>query len=114
MTPIAREIGQRIVAGFEGTAVSADFRRLLHDLAVGHVLLRSGNVESPEQVADLVRELQSLARAAGLSSPLLVFAGQDGGTASPFPAPWTRWPPPRALGRLGKAAVEEARRMAHA
>jgi beta-N-acetylhexosaminidase len=95
------EVGQRILVGFDGLTPSLAIRELIRDFGVGHVLLCARNIESPEQVADLVRELQSLARQAGLDSPILVGTDQQGGAHSPLREPWTPWPPACALGRVG-------------
>jgi beta-N-acetylhexosaminidase len=109
---VVREAGQRFMLGFEGHAASADIRRLIRDFGVGNVLLFARNVDGPEQVAELVRELQSIARDAGLETPLLVAVDQEGGKVQRFRAPWTEWPPLKALGELG--SEDAARRMGRA
>jgi beta-N-acetylhexosaminidase len=63
-------------------------------------------------VAELVRELQSAARAAGHDLPLLVAVDQEGGRVARLREPWTVWPPLRALGRTGSEDI--ARRMGEA
>jgi beta-N-acetylhexosaminidase len=93
--------GQRVMVGFEGLAASDDLRRILRDYAPGGVVLFARNVEAPEQVAELVRELQSLARAAGQDLPLLVGIDQEGGRVARLREPWTVWPPMRAVGEAG-------------
>jgi beta-N-acetylhexosaminidase len=50
-------------------------------------------------VADLVRELQSVARDARLELPLLVAVDQEGGRVARLLEPWTIWPTARALGQ---------------
>ena len=50
------------MVGFDGHTASADVKHLIRDLGVGHVILFARNVAEPEQVAELVRELQSVAR----------------------------------------------------
>jgi beta-N-acetylhexosaminidase len=97
------------MVGFEGLAASADVKALIRDFGVAHVILFARNVESPEQVTELVRELQAAARAAGHERPLLLGVDQEGGRVSRMKEPWTVWPPPRALGRM--ASEEAARRM---
>lgn len=89
------------MVGFHGHEASSDVKRLIRDFGVGHVILFSRNVDGPEQLAELVRELQSLARAAGHDLPLLVAVDQEGGRVARLRAPWTRWPPLRAVGRAG-------------
>ncbi len=112
MREIVRKVGQRILAGFDGLAASPDIRRMIRDYGVGQLILFSRNVDGPEQVADLVRELQSIARDAGHDLPLLVSVDQEGGRVQRLRAPWTVWPPMRALGRMNSEA--HARRVGEA
>jgi beta-N-acetylhexosaminidase len=107
-----RSAGQRLMVGFEGLEPSTDVRHLLRHYGVGSVILFARNVDDPVQVAELVRELQALARDAGQALPLLVAVDQEGGRVQRLRGPWTVWPPQRALGRL--ASDELARRMGQA
>ncbi|HEY5907197.1 MAG TPA: glycoside hydrolase family 3 N-terminal domain-containing protein, partial [Vicinamibacteria bacterium] len=107
-----RQAGQRVMAGFEGHEASAEIKALIRGYGVTHVVLFARNVASPEQLAELVRELQSLAREAGHDLPLMVAVDQEGGRVARLREPWTVWPPLRAVGRLG--SVEHARRMGEA
>lgn len=107
-----RQIGQRFMVGFDGHAASPDVKRMLRDFGVGHVILFARNVDAPEQVAELVRELQSVARDAGHDIPLLVAVDQEGGRVARLKAPWTLWPPLRAVGRSGSEGL--ARQMGEA
>jgi beta-N-acetylhexosaminidase len=109
MRDVVRRVGQRIMVGFEGLTASAEVKALLREFQVGHVILFSRNVAGPEQVAELVRELQSAARDAGQDTPLLVAVDQEGGRVARLKEPWTVWPPPRAVGRMG--SEEKARRV---
>ena len=107
MRESVRRVGARFMVGFEGLEASADAKRLIRDFAVGHVILFARNIDSPEQVAGLVRELQECARQAGHDLPLLVAVDQEGGRVARMGPPWTVWPPLRALGRI--AAADAAR-----
>jgi beta-N-acetylhexosaminidase len=107
-----RKAGQRVMVGFEGKEPSADLRRLIRDYGVGHVILFARNVAEPEQVAELVREMQGIARDGGHDLPLLVSVDQEGGRVARLKAPWTVWPPLRAVGRLG--SEDHARRLGQA
>jgi beta-N-acetylhexosaminidase len=100
------------MVGFEGQAATADVKALVRDFGAGHVVLFARNVAGPEQVADLVRELQSVARAAGHERPLLVAVDQEGGRVARLREPWAVWPPARAVGRTGD--VETARELGRA
>ena len=65
MRESVRKAGQRLMVGFHGHEASADVKSMIRDYGAGSVILFARNVASPEQVAELVRELQSEARAAG-------------------------------------------------
>jgi beta-N-acetylhexosaminidase len=100
-----RRVGERFMVGFDGHAASPDVKRMIREFGVGHVILFSRNVDSPEQVAELVRELQGVARDAGHTLPLFVAVDQEGGRVSRLPEPWTVFPPMRAVGRIGSEEV---------
>jgi beta-N-acetylhexosaminidase len=100
------------MVGFEGQAASADVKALVREFGAGHVVLFGRNVAAPEQVAELVRELQSVARAAGHERPLLVAVDQEGGRVARLREPWAVWPAARAVGRAGR--VETARELGRA
>ena len=109
MRETVRRVGQRFLIGFHGFEASADVKSLIREFGVGHVILFARNVASPEQVADLNRELQQTARDAGHDLPLLIAVDQEGGRVARMGPPWTVWPPLRALGRIGSEDL--ARRM---
>jgi beta-N-acetylhexosaminidase len=98
------------MAGFDGHAANDHAKRLIRDFRVQSLILFKRNVDTPEQVADLVRELQSLALDAGYSRPLLIAIDQEGGRVQRLRAPWTVWPPVRRLGEIGSEDL--TRRMA--
>ncbi|HET8644687.1 MAG TPA: beta-N-acetylhexosaminidase [Vicinamibacteria bacterium] len=112
MRDSVRKVGECTMIGFDGHAVPADVKRLIRDYGVGQVILFRRNVASPEQVADLVRELQSVAREARLELPILVAVDQEGGRVARLREPWTLWPTARALGRTGDEQL--ARQMGEA
>ena len=115
--PTLREkIGGMLVVGFRGrTAVEADETlRQIASLAIGGVVLFDRdqltggprNVESPEQLAALVRSLKEAATVA----PLTVAIDQEGGRVARLDATYG-FPPSRSaaeLGRLNDPAVTEA------
>ena len=107
-----RRVGQRFMVGFDGLEPSPDVKRLIADFGVGSVILFARNVDRPEQVADLVRELQGIARDADHDLPLLIAVDQEGGRVQRLRGPWTVWPPLRAVGRAG--SEEMAREMGRA
>ena len=98
------------MAGFDGHIANDHAKRLIRDFRVQSLILFKRNVDEPGQVADLVRELQSLALQAGYSRPLLIAIDQEGGRVQRMREPWTVWPPIRRLGELGSEDL--TRRMA--
>lgn len=88
--------GQLLFVGFEGTTLPRDLERLLAQGRVGGVILFARNIVDPPQLQGLVRALHAAAPA---SAPLLVAVDQEGGRVQRLKAPWTVWPPMRALGR---------------
>jgi beta-N-acetylhexosaminidase len=112
MRDVVLRAGQRFLVGFPGQSPSPDLKVLIRSFAVGGVVLFARNIDGPEQVAELIRELQSLARDAGHDLPLLIATDQEGGRVARLGAPWTSWPPLRALGASG--SEDHARRMGRA
>ena len=101
MRDLVRRVGQRFMVGFEGHTASADVKALIREFGVGGIVLFARNVAGPEQVAELVRELQSVARDASHERPLFVALDQEGGRVARLREPWTVWPAARAVGRTG-------------
>ncbi len=97
-----RECASLFIVGFPGTSPDAEVLRLIDD-GVGGVILFKRNVESPKQVADLVRALKTHA-----GRPLLASVDQEGGRVARLRgAPFTSLPPMRQLGLTGDAALVE-------
>jgi beta-N-acetylhexosaminidase len=85
------------MVGLPGPRADAGARELVRDLKVGGVILFARNLESPEQVWELCRDLQREALAAG-QKPLLIAVDQEGGEVQRLKAPFTIIPPARDLG----------------
>jgi beta-N-acetylhexosaminidase len=94
---VRRQVGQLAMAGFAGYSIPADLRLLAREFDLGGIILFARNVESPEQVADVAREAQSLVK----ELPLWVSVDQEGGRVARLRSPFTLWPPMRTLGRSG-------------
>ena len=100
---IRKHVGQLAIAGFAGHSIPPDLKSLAREFDLGGIILFARNVESPEQVADLAREAQSLAR----ELPLWVSVDQEGGRVARLKRPFTEWPPMITLGRSGDEALVE-------
>src|SRR3954468_12392753 len=105
MSPSAlrRQIGQLLIAGFDGQQLSPELRSLAREFGLGGVILFARNVADPEQVAevafDAARMLPDL--------PAWVSVDQEGGRVARLKAPFTEWPPMATLGRSGDVALAE-------
>jgi beta-N-acetylhexosaminidase len=96
-----RQAGQIAIAGFAGHSIPADLKALAREFDLGGVIFFARNIESPEQVAELSREAQELAR----ELPLWVSVDQEGGRVARLKSPFTVWPPMQTLGRSGDEAL---------
>jgi beta-N-acetylhexosaminidase len=107
---IRREIGQLLIGSLPGLTITPELRSLAREFQLGGVILFARNVEAPEQVAELSRDVQTLAR----EVPLWVSVDQEGGRVARLKAPFTEWPPMAVLGRSGdeKLAARFARALA--
>jgi beta-N-acetylhexosaminidase len=97
MRDLRRHVGQLAIVGFEGHSLPPDVRAMAREFDLGGVIFFARNVEAPEQVADLSRESQALAR----ELPLWVSVDQEGGRVARLKRPFTEWPPMMTLGRAG-------------
>lgn len=100
-TGIRRDIGQLLIGSLPGPTVPGTLRSLAREFQLGGVTLFGRNVEAPEQVAELVRDLQTMA----IDAPLWVSIDQEGGRVARLRAPFTEWPPMAVLGRSGNPAL---------
>jgi beta-N-acetylhexosaminidase len=98
---VRRHAGQLAIAGFAGHAIPADLRLLAREFDLGGIVLFARNVDSPDQVADVARDAQTLAA----DIPLWVSVDQEGGRVARLKAPFTVWPPMLTLGRSGDEAL---------
>jgi beta-N-acetylhexosaminidase len=95
------EVLEHLVLGFHGTSMPAGIAATLADGLSG-IALYPRNFAAPAELRALT---DSLRRAA--AAPLLIGIDQEGGTRFALPSPFTTWPSPAALGRLGDSALVE-------
>jgi beta-N-acetylhexosaminidase len=98
---IRREIGQLLIGSLPGVIITPEIRSLAREFSLGGVTLFARNIEEPGQVAELSRDVQSLAA----EQPLWVGVDQEGGRVARLRAPFTEWPPMAVLGRSGNATL---------
>lgn len=106
--PLEIKIGQMIVAGVQDATLGADSRHIIEELHIGNIIFMGRNVESPEQVLRLTRDLQALAlRANGV--PLLIGTDQEGGLVqrANYYAGFTPMPPAALVGTAHDPVLAE-------
>lgn len=101
--------GQLLMVGLPGPRLDPIARELVRDLRVGGVILFARNLEGPEQVWELTRDLQQEALAAA-GKPLLIAVDQEGGPVQRLRTPFTIIPKARELGLT--ASPQEVERLA--
>lgn len=94
---LRRHIGRLAIVGFPGSSAPTDLTRLVREFDLGGVIYFSRNIESPEQVRELSREVAALRR----EWPLWIGVDQEGGRVARLTSPFTTWPPAATLGRSG-------------
>jgi len=92
-----------VMLDLEGPWISEEEREMLRHPATGGVILFSRNFESPQQLAELVKQIHALC-----SPPLLVAVDQEGGRVQRFRQGFTELPPAAALGRLHERHPQQA------
>ena len=100
---IRRQIGQLAIVGFSGVDPPAELHSLVREFGLAGVILFGRNIESPEQVAGLARDLRTV----GGARPLWVSIDQEGGRVARLKEPFTQWPAMAALGRRGDDGLAE-------
>src|ERR671929_2065402 len=100
---LRREIGQLLIAGFNGHQIPAELRALAKEFGLGGVILFARNVAEPEQVAEVAFEASRLVP----ELPVWVSVDQEGGRVARLKSPFTVWPPMAALGRSGDVHLAE-------
>ena len=103
MKDMRRHAGQLAMVGFAGYSIPPDLRMLAREFDLGGVVLFARNVEAPEQVAEVSRDVQALAS----ELPLWVSTDQEGGRVARLKSSFTIWPPMMTLGRSGDEGLAE-------
>lgn len=98
-----RRVGQLALVGFAGSSIPRDLRRFAREFDLGGVVLFARNIEAPEQISDVARDIEALAD----ELPLWVSTDQEGGRVARLKGPFTVWPAMTTLGRSGDADLAE-------
>ena len=101
--------GQRLILGFSGPEIDAEFRELVREVRPAGFILFSRNVLDPLQVRELNRELAGLVE---MGRPTLLTVDQEGGRVQRVRDPATCWPPMRTVGAHGDVTRRVSRGLA--
>ena len=83
--------GQRMMIGFDGTALNTDLKHLIKHLKTGGIILFARNLETPDQIKCLCDEIQNYARQCD-QPPLFIAVDQEGGEVARLKEPFTQFP----------------------
>ena len=100
---LRQEIGQLLIAGFDGHQIPAELQSLAREFGLGGVILFGRNIVEPEQVAEVAFEVSRMVQ----ELPPWVSVDQEGGRVARLKAPFTEWPPMATLGRSGDVKLAE-------
>ena len=98
---IREKIGQRLVFGFPGTTIPAEFAALVCEYKIGNVILFRYNIESLPQLARLCADIQELIRGA-TGRDAFITIDQEGGMVTRLPWDAVNVPGSMALAATGK------------
>jgi len=110
---LEEKIGQLLMFGWQGETAEENLKASAHakiivdEFKAGGIIILGRNVQTPEQVAETLNELQGRSKL-----PLLVAADQEGGLVTRLKDPFTVFPGNMALGATRSA--EYCRRAARA
>lgn len=93
---IRDEIGQLFVFGFRGKCCTPELKAFMKRFNPGGIVLFSENYQSPEQLAELIAEINGIRK----KYPILVTVDQEGGSVNRLSKPFTQFPGNEVLGRL--------------
>ncbi|MCC7441977.1 MAG: beta-N-acetylhexosaminidase [Bdellovibrionales bacterium] len=94
-------LGECILTGFSGTTLADDTAAFLSQAGLGGVILFKDNYADPEQLAELIRQVQECRG----DLPFWVSVDQEGGRVQRFGAPFTRLPPAAAVGATNSPQI---------
>jgi beta-N-acetylhexosaminidase len=102
-TALRRQIGQLVIAGFNGHQIPQELRSIAKEFSLGGIIFFARNVADPEQVAEVAFDASRLVP----DLPLWVSVDQEGGRVARLKSPFTEWPPMATLGRSGDEKLAE-------
>lgn len=107
---VEEKVGQLFMVGFEGTELSPELRSWIVARHVGGVILFRKNITGEQQLKDLTRSVQELARGSGQGVPLLIATDQELGRRSSMIHFAGIPPEPREVAAMDSVSIEELAR----
>jgi beta-N-acetylhexosaminidase len=98
LSELDSKIGQLFMAGIPGKTLDSGTEALIRDYNLGGAILFSRNIEDPEQLAKLCRDLQDAAMKYQ-NIPLFLSVDQEGGRVARLREPFTLFPGNEAIGK---------------
>jgi beta-N-acetylhexosaminidase len=102
---LEEQIGQLLMVGFWGSTPSPEIIDLIQRHHVGNIILFSRNIRDAQQVLELSRNLQKIAKEAGQRYPLLIAIDQENGIVQRLGEAATILPGNMALGAIGSEEI---------
>jgi beta-N-acetylhexosaminidase len=100
-----QKIGQQMIMGVSGKTLTNDEKKFIIENDIGGIILFARNIESPKQVYELNKEIQSLTKQKATKLPLFTSVDMEGGRVARLKKPFTVWPPMRNLGEINSATL---------
>ncbi len=107
---LRKKIGQLFMVGFDALTVNEHITRMILQYHVGGIILFRRNVQTPEQVARLCRDLQEI-NATISDIPLLISIDQEGGMVMRVEHGVT--PIPSAMAFQEAGSIEDCEQLSH-
>ncbi len=96
-----------MVSGFAGTALNPEVEDLIVNHHVGGFILFERNFKDPDQLTQLILDMQKLALSVQPHTPLFISVDQEGGRVSRLGPPFTHFPHPCCLGAARSESLAE-------
>jgi beta-N-acetylhexosaminidase len=96
---LKQQTGQMIVSGFEGVSLNARTAELIIKQGIGGLILFERNYKNPDQLRQLINDLQSVMADNPELPSLFISVDQEGGRVARLGSPFTQFPPMSCLGK---------------
>ncbi|CAM3924387.1 beta-N-acetylhexosaminidase [Paenibacillus alkaliterrae] len=95
---MAEKVGQMVIVGLEGHAMTAETEALIEDYHVGGFILYKDNISDASQTVSLLNQLKKANRSN--KAPLWLSIDQEGGIVNRMPAQFTELPSAEQIGNV--------------